>query len=117
MAGTIHTTFETELILKLTELNNFTEFYTKYHLIDKLLHKVGIIFNFENLNITWKKVSISMKPPNCTAKEFFVIKESCPVRDAPKRINQILDAEYKKINSKSIVMNLNYLKNKHKIFL
>ena len=54
-----------------------------------------------------------MKPPNCTAKEFFVIKESRPVRNATKRIKQILDAEYKKINLKSIVMNLNYSKDKH----
>ena len=33
-------------------------------------------------------------------KEFFVIKESCPVRNTTKRIKQILDAEYKKINLK-----------------
>ena len=57
-----------------------------------------------------------MKPPNCTAKEFFVIKESRPVRNATKRIKQILDAEYKKINLKSIIMNLDYLKDKHRNF-
>ena len=55
-----------------------------------------------------------MKPPNCTAKEFFVIKESRPVRNATKRIKQILDAEYKKINLQSIIMNLDYLKDKHR---
>ena len=55
-----------------------------------------------------------MKPPNCTAKEFFVIKESRPVRIVTKRIKQILDAEYKKIDLKSIIMNLNYLNYKHK---
>ena len=78
-----------------------------------ILHKLGIIFNFKNKTITWQEVSISMKPPNCTAKEFFVIKESRPVRNATKRIKQILDAEYKKINLKFIIMNLNYLKDKH----
>ena len=31
-----------------------------------------------------------------------------------KRIKQILDAEYKKFNFKSIAMNLNYLKDKQK---
>ena len=41
-----------------------------------------------------------MKPPNCTAKKIFVIKESLPVRNATKRIKQTLDAEYKKINLK-----------------
>ena len=55
-----------------------------------------------------------MKLPNCTARVFFVLKENCPIRNATKRIKQILDTEYKKINLKSITMNLNYLKDKHK---
>ena len=59
-----------------------------------MLHELGIIFNFESKTITWQEVSISMKPPNCTAKEFFVIKESHPVRIATKKIKQILDAEH-----------------------
>ena len=71
-----------------------------------ILHELGIIFNFENKTINWQEVSISMKPTNCTAKEFFVIKESRTVRI--KRIKQILDVEYKKINLNSIIMNLNY---------
>ena len=50
------------------------------------------------------------------AKEFFVIKESCPARIVTKRIKQILDAEYKEFNLKSIIMNLNYLKDKHNNF-
>ena len=54
-----------------------------------------------------------MKPPDCTAKEFFVIKQSRPVRNATKKIKHISDAEYKKINLKSIVMNLIHLKDKH----
>ena len=48
------------------------------------------------------------------AKEFFVIKESRPVRIATKRIKQILDAEYKNTNLKSIILNLNYLKDEHR---
>ena len=52
--------------------------------------------------------------PHCTAKEFFVIKESRPDRNTTKRIKQILDADYKISNLKSIVMNLNYLKVHHK---
>ena len=51
---------------------------------------------------------------NCKGKEFFVIKESRPVRNTTKRIKQILEAEYKKITLKSKVMNLNYEKDKHK---
>ena len=58
-----------------------------------------------------------MKPPNCTEKEFFVIKESRPVRNATKIIKQIVDVEYRKINLKSIVICLNHLKDKNKISL
>ena len=109
MAGTFNTTFVTELKLKLPELlNPIQEIYAKCHLINKILnynlilgiyilHELGIILNFNNKTITWQEVSISMKPPNCTAKEFFIIKESRPVQYATKRIKQILNAEYKKI--------------------
>ena len=79
-----------------------------------MLHKLGTIFSFKNNTITWQEVSISMKPPHCTAKEFFVIKESRQVGNATKRIKQILYVEYKKIMLKSIIINLNYSKHKHK---
>ena len=36
-----------------------------------------------------------MKTPDNKAKEFFVIKESRPVRNGIKRIKLILEAEYK----------------------
>ena len=125
MAGTFNTTFVIEMILNFPELNHSAEIYAKCHLTNKLLnynlilgrhilHKLGIIFNFQNITNTWQEASISMKPPNCLAKEFFVIKESCPVRNTTKRIKQILDAEYKKINLISIDMNINNLKDKHK---
>ena len=100
-AGTFNTTFVKEIILKLPELNHSAVIYSKCHLTDKLLnydlilgrdiiHEIGIICNIENKTITWQEVSISMKPPNCTANEFFVIKESCPGRIATKRINKFL---------------------------
>ena len=122
MEGTFNTTFVTKLL----ELSHSADINATYNLTDKLLkynlilgrdilHKLGIIFNFEYKTIAWQEVSISMKPPNYTAKTFFVIKEkSRPVRIATERIKLILDAEYKNINLKSIVMNLNYLKDKHK---
>ena len=65
-----------------------------------ILHELGIIFNFKNKTITWQEVSSSIKQPNCTAKEFLIIKESRPVRNATKRIKLILDAQYNKINLK-----------------
>ena len=116
MTGSFNTTFVTEIILKLPELNHTPEIYSKCHLTDRLLnydlilgrdilYESGIIFNFENKTITWQEVSILMKPPNSTGKEFFVIKESRPARNASKRIKQILDVEYNKINLKSIIMN------------
>ena len=97
MAETFNTTFVTEIILKLPELNHSVKIHVNCYLTDKLLnydlilgrdilHESGIIFNFENKTITWHENSIKKKPPNCTAKEFFIIKESRPVRIATKRI-------------------------------
>ena len=96
-----------DLKLKLLELNHKAEIYAKCHLTNKslndnlilgrdILHELCVIFNFKNKTITWQEVSISMKPPNCMTKEFFVIKESHPVRNASKRIKQTLATEYKK---------------------
>ena len=50
-------------------------------------------------------------------KRILVIKESRPVRNATKRMKQILDAEYNKVYLKSIIMNLKYVKDKHKFSL
>ena len=58
-----------------------------------------------------------MKPPSCAVREFFVIKECCPIQNTTERIKQILDAEYNKINLKSIIMSLNYFKVKIKYAL
>ena len=81
------------------------------------LHELGIIFNCANETVTWQKILISIKFPNLTAKEFFVIKESRPVWNTTKRIKQILDGEFKKINLKSTIRTLIYLKDKHKNLL
>ena len=53
-------------------------------------------------------------PLDCTAKEFFVIKESHTLKQATQRLKQILDAEYKNMYLKSIIVNLTYLKDKYK---
>ena len=90
MKGTFNTTYTTELTFKLLELNPHAEIYVKCHLTDKLLnynlilgrdilHELAIMFNFKNKTITWQEITMSMKPPNCTEKEYFVIKESRPV--------------------------------------
>ena len=100
MTGTFNMSYMTVLDLKLPELNHSVEFYSKCHLTNKLLnydlilggdilHELGINFNLENKTITWQEVSIPMKPPNCTAKEFFAIRESRPVRNVTKIIKQI----------------------------
>ena len=106
MAWTFNTTFVTELKLKLPEINHTLEIYVNYHWTNKLLsydlilgrdilHEYGIIFSINNKTITRQKVSISMKLPNCMANKFFVIKENRTVRNATKRIKQILDTVYK----------------------
>ena len=69
MARTFNATFVTEIIIRLPELNHSAEINAKCHLMDILLnndlilgrdtlHKLGIIFNFENTTITWQEVSI-----------------------------------------------------------
>ena len=78
---------------------------------------LGIIFGFQAKTITWQDISIPMQPPNCTVAEFFFINESLPMRNRTKRINKVLDAEYKKINLTGIVNNLAYSKDKHQAFL
>ena len=66
MTGMFNTSFITEIILKLPELNHSAEIYAKYHLTDKslnydlildrdILHKLGIIFNFKNKQSLGKK--------------------------------------------------------------
>ena len=50
-------------------------------------------------------------------KKFLVIKENWPVRHPTKKIKQIKGTKYKKNNPKTIVMTLNYSKDKHKNFL
>ena len=118
MAGTFNTYFVTEIIL---ELNHSTEIYVKCHLTNKLLNynlilgrdllcELGIIFTFKNKQPLGKKFQFQSNHQ----KEFFVIKESHSFRNATKRIKQILDAEYKEINLNLTIMNLNYLKDKHK---
>ena len=97
IARTFNTFYMTNLDSKLSELNHTTEIYAKCHLTAKLfnydlilgralLYELGLVFNFKNKTVTCQEVSISMKPPHCTAKEFFVIKESHPVKLAIKRI-------------------------------
>ena len=97
MSVIFNTSYLTYLDIILHELYHLAGFYVKYHLTDKLLnyglllgrnilYALGIVFNFENKTITWQEVSIPMKPPDCNAKEFFVIKESSPVKQATKRI-------------------------------
>ena len=66
VAGTNNTTFVTEIILKLPALNHSVKIYAKCHLTGKLLnydlilgrdilHKLGIVFNFENKQLLGKK--------------------------------------------------------------
>ena len=87
MVGTFNTAFILVLKIKLLDLNHIKKNYAKCHLTNTLLnfnlilgrdilHELGKNFNFKNKTITWQEVSISIKPPNCTANEFFVIKES-----------------------------------------
>ena len=106
MAGTFNTIFATEIILKLPELNYSMDIYAKFHLTNKLLNyclilgrdilcKLGIIFNFKNKTITYhlaRNFNFN-ESTKLYAKDFFVIRESCTVRNVIKRIKHILDVQ------------------------
>ena len=80
-----------------------------------ILHDLGIIFKFKNKPIHHLARTFNLnETTKLYVKFFFEIKESCSVGIVTKRIKQILDVEYKKINSKSIIMNVNQLKDKQK---
>ena len=89
--------FNFALVFKLYLFDNAVEIIAKCHFTNgllnytliygvDLLHQLGISFNFEKKTITGKEVSISIKPPDYPAKDFFVIKESCPVQNITKKI-------------------------------
>ena len=73
-----------------------------------ILYMLGIIFDFQAKAITWQEFFIHMKLLNCSIKEFFYIKESLSVINTTKRIKDILDAKYNKINLSGMVNNLTY---------
>ena len=52
-----------------------------------------------------------MKPIDCKIRTHFTILDSKNVRNVTKRRKKILDANYKKANSKKMVNNLKYLNN------
>ena len=96
MPETFYTT-TTELKLNLPELIHTAEIHAKYHFMGKLLnrnliifrdvlHELGMIFNFKHSPITVQEVSISTKPPNYMAKEFFGTKQNGPMRNETKKI-------------------------------
>ena len=99
MAGTFNTTFVTESKLKLLKLNYSAEIYAKCHLTNKLLNYDLILGRdiLHELGLTLQIKRSLGKPPNCAAKEFFVMRESFPVQNATKRIKQILDDEKRKL--------------------
>ena len=89
----LNTISTTEFELELLEVYHAAKIAAKYYSTDKLLnlnlilgrdilYELGLIFKFEYKSITLQEISISMKPPNCTEKAIFVIKESCPVKNA-----------------------------------
>ena len=104
MAGTHDNTFVTELKLELSEFIHTAEICAKFNWTYKSLnydlilgkdelYELVIILNFATKTITQQQVDISIKPPNYTAKDFFVIKKWRLIQNMTKRIKLNLDAE------------------------
>ena len=116
MAGTFNTISTTEVGLKLLELIHTAEIITKPHIKQK--NQLGIIFNFENKTITFQEVFILLyKTTRLYNHGILYNQRKSPRLKKSKRIKQILYAEYKQINLKTIVVNMNYRKDKNKSLL
>ena len=107
-AGTFYTITMDKSKLKLPEYNQTMEISVESHLTDKslnydlilgrdILHKLGIIFNPKNNLIRSFNLNETTK---LYGKCFLHNQRKTAIRKATKRTEQILDAEYKKINLK-----------------
>ena len=69
-----------------------------------MLRELGIQINFSTELVTWDEVSIPMKPFNARIETNYHIDDSVAVKDATKKMKQILDAKYELANLDKIVI-------------
>jgi hypothetical protein len=74
-----------------------------------MLKELGIQINFGSNSVTWDEVSIPMKPFNARIETDYHIEDSVAVKDATKRMKQILDAKYEPANLDEIVAQTDHL--------
>ena len=108
--------------VQISELNVTAHISAPFHVTTKisnynvivgqnLLWELGIQLDFQNNAIRWQGFNLPMKPIDCKMRTHFTIQDSKNVRNTPKRIKKILDANYEKANLKKIFNNLKYRSN------
>ena len=111
MAGSFSTSCETEVKIKLPELNFTAHMFAPFHVTSQksnynvifgqdLLRELERDLDFQNNFVGWKEIKIHMKSMNCKMRSNFTIQEIKNMKSAANRIKKILDAKYEKANEK-----------------
>ena len=74
-----------------------------------MLKELGIQISFSADSVTWDEVSIPMKPSNARIETDYHVDDSVAVKEATKRMKQILDAKYEPANLNEIVAQADHL--------
>ena len=119
-AGVFTTNKQVKLNLKLPEFFqnriitynvHVTENTSTYDMImgRDMLQELGIQISFGTDSVTWDEVSIPMKPFHARIETDYHIDDSVAVKEATKRIKQILDAKYEPADLDEVVAQADHL--------
>jgi len=119
-AGVFTTNKQAKILLKLPEFFenrvvtyhvHVTENTSNYDMImgRDMLKALGIQISFGTDSVTWDEVSIPMKPFNARIETDYHIDDSVAVKDATKRMKQILDAKYEPADLDKVVAQSDHL--------
>jgi hypothetical protein len=70
-----------------------------------LLEHLKIDIKYSTLTVDWDGLDIPMQSRDATPKESYIINNTLCVKDASKRIKEILDAKYEPANLEEITQN------------
>ena len=120
MAGSFSTNTECNVEFTLPELNptaiirhrmHVTKHMANYDVIigRDILHKLGIVLDFQNKTINWNDYVAQMKDPLSRADIDYAVLDSYAVQSETERIKRILDAKYEKANLVEVTESANHL--------
>ena len=100
--------FENRVVMYDVHVTENTSFYDMIMGRD-MLRELGIQINLSTNSVTWDEVSIPLKPSNARIETDYHIDDSVAVKDATKRMKQILDAKYEPADLDEIVAQADHL--------